>query len=1040
MLRFAPLLVLVVLSFGLTDRSSAAEREPLVLPREDARRLEVLFLGAPKENGPHHDPITRYRSFKRVSGTHGINLTYSEDLAEALRPEFLASFDALLLYANWDRLTPSQEQALLAYVDGGRGFLPIHCASACFGHSDPFIELVGGRFKRHAAEVFSPVTVAPDHPAIRGVPRLEAWDETYVHDRHGDDRTILQVRRDAEGDEPWTWVRNHGQGRAFYTASGHDHRVWDQPAFQTLLIQAIHWAVGPKAMARLERLGLPELPEQEVLLPDYRQRKAITRAQVPLSPAESAKLIQVPPGFEVALFASEPDIVNPIYVGWDERGRAYVIETIDYPNNLQTGNVGHDRITICEDTTGDGRADKFTVFADGLSIPTSLAFVNGGVICTNGTQLLFLQDTNGDDRADVREVLLDGFKMHDTHAGPSNLRYGFDHWIYATIGYSGFEGPVGGQPMSFTTGVFRFSPDAQRLEFLQNTTNNTWGLGFTEEGFILGSTANANPSWVFTLPAERYRALGLTQPKTPRADDNPYFFPSSTDIRQVDAHDRYTSAAGHAFYTSRRFPAWYHNRIAFITEPTGKLVGQFEVTPQGASFRSRQLANNLFNSADAWTSPVAAEVGPDGAVWICDWYNLIVQHNPTPTMGSAGLDAVTGAGNAYATALRDKGHGRIWRVYPKGTRNEPAPELDGRRPETLVAALEHPNLLWRLHAQRLLVENGAAGQTQALHRLVRAESRAAVHAWQVLVEAGQTDVAAAVAAWDSRNRGLRRVAREWLAQHHPDEVRRLVLAGLGEGVPAEDARELAEVLAALSRVPEDEALAGRILATLLAGPHGLAGDPAALDGWQMAARAHAGPLLRRALGANLPIQSLDTGPAGHVLQVAAHVAAGARREAVVEWARRQQNDFARLVLSGLEAQERVAPAPQHPRDEAVLRRGAALYTNRCVACHGLDAQGVPGAFPPLANSEWVVGDPAIPIKIVLHGMQGPVVVAGQSYDSIMPPVVDLNEQDVADVVTYVRQSFGNDAAAVSVEQVRAVRRANWGRGMWTAEELTAPAR
>jgi uncharacterized protein len=1017
--------------------AGAAEPAPLVHPQPDARRLEILFLGAPTANGPYHDPITRYRSFKRVTGVHGINLTYSESLEEALDPKFLAQFDGLLLYANWDRISPEQERALLSYVEQGGGFVPVHCASACFGHSDPFIRLVGGRFRRHGAEIFAPITVAPDHPAIEGVSPVEAWDETYVHDRHGDDRTILQVRRDAEGDEPWTWVRQQGKGRVFYTASGHDHRVWDHPDFQALLIQGIRWAVGTEALARLERLALPVLEEKEALLPDYRQRRAITRAQAPLSPEESAKLIQVPPGFEVSLFAAEPDIVNPIYVGWDERGRAFVIETIDYPNNLQEGNIGHDRITIAEDTNGDGRADKFTVFADGLSIPTSLTFVNGGVICTNGTQLLFLKDTTGDDRADVRVVLVDGFSMSDTHAGPSNLRYGFDHWIYATIGYSGFEGTVGGEKHAFATGLFRFTPDAQRLEFLQHTTNNTWGLGFTEEFFILGSTANANPSWAFTLPAERFRALGVTQSRTPRADDNPYFFPSSTDIRQVDAHDRYTSAAGHAFYTARLFPESYHNRIAFITDPTGKLVGQFDVTPQGAAFRARQLPNNLFNSADAWTSPVLAEVGPDGAVWICDWYNLIVQHNPTPTAASAGIDAVTGPGNAYVTALRDRGHGRIWRVYPRGADVKTAAPFDPKRPATLVKALEHDNLFWRLHAQRLLIETNDRRPTDELRAQVDAGGRAAVHAFQVLVQQGAVTEEQLTRHWSSGNIGLRRAVREVVARQHPALLRRLVLADRAPILTAATPRELAELLSAVSRLPQDAEIGRRIFATVQANPHGLMEDQAMLEGWQLAARAHAEPVLQQALAADLPMQDIDRTAAGQVLQLIAYVQSGSepQRRALMTLVERHDNAFARFVRTSLQAPTPRERAPQYPRDEDVLRRGANLYAGRCVACHGLDGQGVEGVFPPLAESEWVVRDPSVPIKIVLHGLQGEITVRGVKYDSIMPPMPDLSPQDVADVVTYIRQSFGNDASAVTVDDVQTARRGNWGRGLWTAEEL-----
>src|SRR5690606_25504581 len=127
---------------------------------------------------------------------------------------------------------------------------------------------------------------------------------------------------------------------------------------------------------------------------------------------------------------------------------------------------------------------------------------------------------------------------------------------------------------------------------------------------------------------------------------------------------------------------------------------------QGAEFKAVQMFNNLYNSADAWSGPVCAEVGPDGAVWICDWYNLIIQHNPTPNRQNSGLDARNGKGNAYETPLRDKQHGRIYRVYPKASSDDANPGLDPSKPDTLVAGLGHPNLLWRLHAQRLLVEKG----------------------------------------------------------------------------------------------------------------------------------------------------------------------------------------------------------------------------------------------------------------------------------------------------------------------------------------------
>jgi putative membrane-bound dehydrogenase-like protein len=166
----------------------------------------------------------------------------------------------------------------------------------------------------------------------------------------------------------------------------------------------------------------------------------ISIMQLPVSPEESMKHMVVPPGFEVKLFAAEPDIKKPICMAHDERGRLWVAETFDYPNELQPEGKGNDRITICEDTNSDGKADKFTVFADKLSIPTSMCFANGGVVVTQAPHTLFLRDTDGDGKADERKVLFTGWGTGDTHAGPSNLRWGLDGWIYGTCGYSGFRG------------------------------------------------------------------------------------------------------------------------------------------------------------------------------------------------------------------------------------------------------------------------------------------------------------------------------------------------------------------------------------------------------------------------------------------------------------------------------------------------------------------------------------------------------------------------------------------------------------------------
>ncbi len=422
------------------------------------------------------------------------------------------------------------------------------------------------------------------------------------------------------------------------------------------------------------------------------------KMQLPLPPEESMKHIVTPVGFRVELFAAEPDIVNPICMAWDERGRLWIAESIDYPNDIQPPGKGRDRIKICEDTNNDGKADKFTIFADKLSIPTSLCFSNGGIIVHQAPQTLFLKDTDGDDRADVRKVLFEGWSTGDTHAGPSNLQYGLDNWLWGVVGYAGLRGKIGGENHRFQQGFYRFKADGSKMEFIRSTNNNTWGLGFSEEGLVFGSTANGNPS-VYMPLANRYyeQVRGWSAGQLGGIADSHLFKAVTNKVRQVDFHGGYTAAAGHALYTARTYPKEYWNRTAFVCGPTGHLVGTFVLREKGTAFTSSNLFN-LFASDDEWTAPIMAEVGPDGHVWVIDWYNYIVQHNPTP------VGFKRGKGNAYINPLRDKKHGRIYRVVYTKAKPLPPMSLANASPKKLVQTLRHPNMLWRKHAQRLLVE------------------------------------------------------------------------------------------------------------------------------------------------------------------------------------------------------------------------------------------------------------------------------------------------------------------------------------------------
>lgn len=706
----ASLLVAVTCERTTGDEAAQAPGRAQAQP---ARRIKVLFLG---DNG-HHKPAERATQFLPVMAARGIDLTYRDNL-DVLNSAYLSHFDCLLVYANTTEISHSQEQAILDFVASGKGFVPLHCASYCFLNSEAYLKLVGARFKSHATGTFQAQIIQPDHPAMQGVTEFESWDETYVHERHNPDRTVLMERVEDGKREPWTWVRTHGKGRVFYTASGHDEQTWSNPGFQTLVERGIRWACGDWA---LESYADPRIPFEYVSanVPNYVPKsrggargEAIRSMQLPLAPADSIQHFVTPPGFHVELFASEPDIVKPIAMNWDHRGRLWIAETVDYPNEMQAEGEGRDRIKICEDTDGDGRADKFTVFADQLSIPTSLQPYRTGVIVAQAPHMLFLDDTDGDDHADSRQVLYTGWGTQDTHAGPSNLRWGLDNWVWGSVGYSGFKGQVGAETHEFRQGIFRFRPDGSQLEFLGSTSNNTWGLGLSEEGLIFGSTANEQHSLYLPIPNRYYEAVrGWRGEQVVGIADHRGTHPITEHVRQVDWHGGFTAAAGHALYTARSFPREYWNRVAFVCEPTAHLVHQCLLEPDGAGFVARD-GWNLLASDDEWSAPIAAEVGPDGAVWISDWYNFIVQHNPTPD----GFD--TGKGNAYETPLRDKGHGRIYRAVHDAASKLPNPDLAHATLEQLVRTLRDSRQFWRLAAQRRLIEQADRETLQALARLV----------------------------------------------------------------------------------------------------------------------------------------------------------------------------------------------------------------------------------------------------------------------------------------------------------------------------------
>jgi putative membrane-bound dehydrogenase-like protein len=723
----------------------------------DAGPIRVLFLG---HESKHHDSGKYLPWMMERFGREAIFFDYFTK-PDCLNEETLARYDTVMLYANHNHITDEQFAALNQFIESGRGFVPVHSASACFGNSERFIKLLGGRFASHGGGEFKATILKPDHPIMEGVNEYNTWDETYVHDQHNEEnREVLMERVEGDHREPWAWTRLQGKGRIFYTASGHDERTWGNADFQLKLRNAIVWSVGDKVKSDWQKFLAgreEEVREPSKWVANYERRPEPITFQHPFSVKGSMERTQVPADLRLELFASEPDIGKPIAFAWDERGRCWVAETRDYPHDVKPDGVGTDVIRICEDTTGDGKADKFTIFAEGLNIPTGLVFANGGVIVSQPPRFLFLKDTTGDDKADVRQEIMTGWGIGDTHAQASSLHYGYDNWLYGCVGYSGFNGEVGGKRMGFGQGTYRFKADGSQLEFLHQFSNNSWAHSQNKWGDQFGGTANGAPIFFGGIPRtvlpEGMR--GMTAKRINLVNEAHAITPN---YRQVDVMGGYTAAAGSAFIESANLPERLQG-MAMVTEPTMKLIGLMDVRPDGAGYVAHD-GFNLVASTDEWMSPVFAEVGPDGAVWFADFQNFIIQHNPTPSVGSGGFDGTTGVGGAHENPLRDHERGRIYRVVWDKATKPAITSLKGASTAELIKALGSDNQFWRLTAQRMLVESGNKDGVPALRGIITGETDevAAIHALWTLQGLGELDEATHQAALLAKSGGLRRNA------------------------------------------------------------------------------------------------------------------------------------------------------------------------------------------------------------------------------------------------------------------------------------------
>jgi len=728
--------------------------------------LRVFIRSGPKSHGPGaHDYPRFLADWVPLLSARGAKATGANVFPTA---EQLAATDVLVLHSQEAGNIAEPDRANLnTFLSRGGGLVVIHAASVA-KDTDWYKSIIGGSWRQGTTKwLEAPMHVYftdRAHPITTGVSNWSMNDEIYYDmdilpearvlataytpkaiDTGGRGNKEAQARA-AEAvaqrkavniydiqPQMWTYERTVAGAakgyRAFVSLPGHLYENFNRPNYRSILLRGIAWAG--------QRANVDELCVTTELGDALRYPEG-----GPTAPALAAAKIELHPEFALSLVAAEPLINKVMNLDWDERGRLWVCETPEYPNGRRTPNAApwkdsgslrgaqtqrdpEDRISILTDTNGDGVMDKKQVFADKLELVTSFVLHKNGVIAATSPDIWFLEDTNNDGVADKRTRLYAGLGINDTHAVINNLRWGLDGWIYASHGYSRGDVTSGDGTKKFGpdgSGVVRFKPDGSAFEQYSSKNGNTWGLETTWDGQIFWTQPTSGTVFFHSvLPEsvlEKGKLPGTTSWKGMITNQPTYplmSWPEQAYV-QIDQVGRFTAAAGCAIYEGGAWPAKW-NYSYFTGEPTLNLVHHQFVRAEGVSYNVEREQGReqteFMRSRDLWFRPIETRVGPDGALYVIDFYNQAVIHNDTrgPQHGPA---------NAAVRPDRDHYFARIWRVQHKAAKKLEVPTLDRRNLAALIRTIESsPNAHVKKTAWRLAQENHGAAGAKALAQIKR---------------------------------------------------------------------------------------------------------------------------------------------------------------------------------------------------------------------------------------------------------------------------------------------------------------------------------
>ncbi len=701
-----------------------------------------------------------------------------------------------------------------------------------------------------------------------------------------------------------------------------------------------------------------------------------------LSPEESMQTMHLPPGYHLQLVASEPEVQEPVAIVWDGNGRLYVAEMRSYMQDINgTGEkIPICRITRLEDTNGDGKMDKSTIFIDSLVLPRMMLALDDRLVVneTYSFNLYSYQDTNGDGKADEKTLVYHNDSADDANLEhqKSGLIWDIDNYIYVT------SNPV----------RYRYDNGKLLVDTMATGPGGQWGLTQDNFGRLYYSSAGGETPALNFQQNPVYGRVDFENER-PGNFDSVYPIIATPDVqggqerlRPDSTLNHFTASCGQSVFRGDQLPAGMVGDL-FICEPVGRLIRRAKVTDSAGEIilKNAYDQREFLASTDMNFRPVNTATGPDGCLYIVDMYHGIIQES-----------AWTRADSYINPQIRRKdldkhiNRGRIYRLVHDGYTPGAAPRLLDATGEQLTAALSHPNGWWRDNAQKLLIIRNDQTQVPALKKLALGERSL----WEKMK------------IWNESPAAVTRVHALWTLNGLKAIDTDILLAAFHDSDP--------QVKKAAIRISEPFLIKNN--ATLLTALEILKTDPSDQVRIQLALSLR----YSKTAEAKKMLNDLLVSNKNNLLIVRAatksiHEGDDSRKEL-------------RDLVSGMDDD-----------DQRMVFLGASNFSQLCATCHGTDGKGVSSKLaPPLAGAAFVKGDKANLIRILLHGLKGPV--DNVKYPDVMPAQNEHNDEYIASVLSFIRVSLGNQGGhdgLIFPEDIALIRQQDSSRkDSWTMEELT----